>query len=133
MAYNVVVSTSITWTPPFAPSNSGASTFSITASYNAQNVGNVDIPASTPPGTDFTVPFGTVDKAKVIALKNSGSKELELKINGAMASTFNIPAGAGVIYESSTEQATSGWTSATVTTTDTHTTIDPLQFWIFGD
>lgn len=133
MAYNAVVSTSITWTPPFAPSNSGASTFSVTASYNAQNVGNVDIPTSTPPGTDFEVPFGTVDKAKVIALKNSGSKELELKVNGAVTSTFNVPAGAEVIYASSAEQAASGWTSATVTTTDTNTTIDSLQFWIFGD
>jgi len=133
MAYNVVVTLGVQWTPPSAPANSGSSSTVVTASYNAQNVGTIDVPSATGPATAFTIPFGNVNKAKVIVIKSKMTKEIELAINGAPASTFNIPPQGVVVLASSTEPLADEWASAIVTTTDTNTAVEFVEYAIFGD
>jgi hypothetical protein len=133
MAYNAIVNLGVQWTPPSAPANSGSSSFVVTASYNEQNVGNIGIPSATPPATDFAIPFGTVGKAKVIVIKSLAAQELELRINGAVTSTFNIPPQGVVAFACSTEPSVDEWASAVVTTTGTNTALETVQYQIFGD
>ena len=56
MASTATFTASVQYSPPSGPANSGSATFSIASSHAAQNVGNLDIPAGTPPGTAFSMP-----------------------------------------------------------------------------
>ncbi len=133
MAYTASTTFSINWTPPSAPANSGQSSFTTQASYNAHNVGAVDIPASTGPGTSIVIPFGTVTKPKMIVLKNLMTDEVELHVNGSVTNTFMIASQGMVIYCASIEVSVDDWTSINVVTTGTNTNIETLQYFIFGD
>jgi hypothetical protein len=133
MPTNVTVTASIQWTPPSAPANSGNATFNVVSAVNAQNVGQIDVQTTDAPATAFPIPFGSVAAAKVILIKNMMSSEIGVRINGAVADTFRIPAGGWVMYAAPVGPNATPWSSATVVTTATPAAIENVQFFVYGD
>jgi len=129
----VTFTAAVQWTPPSAPANSGNATFSVVAQVNAQNVGQVDVQTTDAPATLFPMPFGSVSAAKILIVKNMMSSEVGVRINGAVANNFRIPAGGMVTYAAPVAPGAEPWTSATIVTTATPASIEAVQFFIFGD
>lgn len=62
--------------------------------YQAQSVGEIDIPDTTAMSTTLPVPFGSIDTECTLAyLENKTSQPLQVNINGAAAPSHRIPAG----------------------------------------
>lgn len=133
MPTNVTVTASIQWTPPSAPANSGNATFSAVAAVNAQNVGQIDVPMSTGPATQFDLPFGSVAAAKIIMIKNEMSSDVGIRINGSEADNFRVPAGGFVLYAAPQAPGSTPWSSATAVTTATPAAVEAIQYFIYGD
>jgi len=134
MANTAVTSISVQWTPPSAPVNSGQSTFTLQASYNAQQVGQQDVPSGTPPATVFTVAFGSVNKAKLLVIKNLMTSDVDVRINGSLDAVTLSPQSM-FIYGGLTDPTTGVHpiTAATVTTLVTPTNLETFQTFVFGD
>jgi hypothetical protein len=133
MPTNVTVTASVQWTPPSAPANSGTATFNVVASVNAQNVGQVDVQVSDPPGAVFPMPFGSIATAKVICIKNMMSSEVGVRINGHVTNDFRVPAGGIVMYAAPVGPNSEPWASASIVTTASPAAIEAVQFFVFGD
>jgi hypothetical protein len=129
----VTVTASVQWTPPSAPANSGNATFNVVAQVNAQNVGQIDVQTTDAPATVFALPFGSVAAAKVLVIKNMMSSEVGVRINGAVANNFRVPAGGMVVYAAPVAPGAEPWTSVSVVTTATPAAIENVQFFIYGD
>lgn len=133
MPTNVTVTATVQWTPPSAPANSGTATFNAVASVNAQNVGQIDVQTSDAPATVFPMPFGSVQAAKVICIKNMMSSEIGLRINGHVTNDFRIPAGGFILYSAPVGPNSEPWSSASIVTTASPAAIENVQFFIYGD
>lgn len=121
------------WTPPFAALNSGNSSFNLSAQYNAQNVGQIDVPGATPAATVFPIPFGTVSSAKVLVVKNMMSTDVGIRFNGAVADNFQVAAGACVAVFAPAAPVANPLTSISVVTTAVPGATEQLSFWVYGD
>jgi hypothetical protein len=134
MANTAIFSATLQWTPPSAPVNSGQSSFSLQLSYNAQNVGAIDVPASTPPATVYDIPFGAVSKAKLIVVKNFMTSDVDLSINGSLDLISIAPSGM-VMYGAPADPTTGAHpiASASVKTLDTPSNLGRIEYWIYGD
>ena len=133
MASQASVTVSIQFTPPSAPVGSGSAVFQVTASHNAQNVGQIDVNPADTPATIFPVAFGSVAKAKILVVKNLMSSEIGVRINGAVADTFQLAAGGEFCYVCSAFPATTPVTSVSVVTTASPAAVELIQYWVFGD
>lgn len=135
MAYTVISTTTLQWTPPSAAVNSGQSAFTHQAAYNAQNVGAIDVPASTPPSTVFDIPFGSVGKAKCLVVKNLMTTDVDVKLNGSGTVNFTLPPGGKFSYECPVDPTTGTYPliEASITTLATPTNLESVQYWVFGD
>ena len=135
MASTISVQTSIQWTPPSAPTNSGQSALTFQASYNAQNVGTLDVPSGTPPAAVFDIPFGSVGKAKALIVKSMMTSDVDVKLNGSASVAFTLPPQGKFEYETPMDPSTGTYpmTSASITTLATPTNTETLMFWVVGD
>jgi hypothetical protein len=135
MASTVVTQSSVQWTPPAAPANSGLSTFTVQASHNAQNVGTLDIPSGTAPATVFNIPFGSVGKAKVLIVKSLMTSDIDVKINGTTDPIFILAPGGSFRYEAPSDPTTGvrPVISASFATLVAPTAVESVQFWVMGD
>jgi len=135
MANTTIFSATVQWTPPSAPVNSGQSVFSLQLSYNAQNVGTIDVPDSTAPATVYDIPFGAVSKAKMLIVKNFTALDLDLSIN-ASADLISIPPSGMVMFGAPidpTGPSDHPIESASLKTRGTSTSLARAEFWVFGD
>lgn len=130
---NFTASIGIQWTPPGAPDNTGNSTLSVQGTENAQSVGELDVPSSTTVGTELAVPFGTVDAAKLLVIKNSLSAEVGVKLNGSLTANFTLGPGQIMAIAGPTAGTGTPLTSASVTTTAAPTATEQVQYWVMGD
>jgi hypothetical protein len=135
MANTVVLQSSIQWTPPSAPANSGQSAFTTQASYNAQNVGSIDVPSGTIVSTEIDIPFGSVEKARVFIVKSLMTSDVDVKINGSADPIFSLAPGGSFRYEAPIDPSTGVYpiTSASITILVSPTHIEQLNFWVMGD
>lgn len=135
MASTVVLQSTIQWTPPAAPTNSGQSAFTIQASYNAQNVGTIDVPSGTAPATSFSIPFGSVGKARVLIVKSLMTSDVDVKINGSTDPIFTLAPGGSFRYEAPVDPTTGirPITSASFAILVAPTNSESVQYWIMGD
>jgi hypothetical protein len=131
MASTATVTVSITYTPPSAPANSGTVSLSVPVSCDAQNVGQIDIPASTAPSTALNIPFGSVNSARIILVKNLTSQELVLKMNGSLAIS-NIAANGELCYVCPIDPLAVPLSSVSLTTTAAFLGPESIQYWVFG-
>ena len=134
MANPVTISVSLQWTPPGAAANSGLSSFGTTATYNAQNVGEIDVQPTATPATVIPISFGAVSAAKMIMIRNMTSAEVGVRLNGAVADTLSLPAGSCISFSSATTPVGTPLTSASIVlTTPSVTTIEKVYYYVFGD
>lgn len=131
MASTATVTISITYTPPSAPTNSGTVNLSVPVLHDAQNVGRIDIPASTAIATAIDIPFGSVNSARVVLVKNLTSQELILKLNGSLAIS-NITANGEFCYVCPTDPLATPLSSASLTTTAAFLSPESIEYWVFG-
>lgn len=124
---------SLQYTPPSAPTNSGNAVFSLSASFNAQNVGQIDVNPSDTAPTTFPIPFGSVSKAKILVIKNLGTTDIGVRLNGSPSDNFQISAQGELAYVCQTAPATTPITSASIVTTASPPAVETIQYWVFGD
>lgn len=133
MASTATATFTIQYTPPSAPANSGNATFTVTASHNAQNVGQIDVNPSDTSPTSFPIPFGSVAKARILVIKNLLEADIGVRLNAAVADQFQIPPGGEFIYAGSAAPATTPITEALIRTTAAPTATQSVQYWVLGD
>ena len=124
---------SLQYTPPSAPANSGSAVFQLTASFNAQNVGQIDVNPVDLPAAIFVIPFGSVAKAKILVIKNLLSADVGVRLNGAVADTFQLSTQGEFAYICQTAPTTTPVISASIVLTASPLAIETLQYWVFGD
>lgn len=91
MATSANVTLSVVYTPPSAAQNTGNASMTVPITFEAQNVGVLDIPTSTPAGTVFEIPFGSISAAQLVIIKNLTPNAIGVKINGAGADIVSAP------------------------------------------
>ena len=118
MTNQATVNVSLQWTPPNALVNSGNVNYPVKASYNAQNVGALDILSTESAPITNSVPFGSVAQCLILAIENSQATDIGVKINGGVqlaGITASITYSTGV----NTITGLNGMTAALIGTTIT--------------
>lgn len=121
------------YTPPGAPANSGVAALPVQGTYNAGQSGTIDVPTTVTIGDIIAVPFGSVQAAKLVVLKNNLSAELSVKLNGSSAVNFNIPPGGEFMYSIPTTPGASPFASLSVVLTAVPTLVERILYFVFGD
>jgi len=107
----------------------------ISANYQAQNVGSIDVPDAFLPAT-YAVPFGTIGVAATVGvIENQTGQVLEVRLNGSTPANYTIPVG-GVLAWGVPGGAAVGATPITsiaVKTTATQSGDGYVNYWLFGD
>jgi len=124
---------SLQYTPPSAPANSGNAVFTTTASFNAQNVGQIDVNPTDLPAAVFPIAFGSVAKAKMLVIKNLTANDIAIRLNGAVADTFVLSPQGEFAYVCQTAPLTTPITSASAVLTAASLAVEAIQYWVFGD
>jgi hypothetical protein len=133
MASTATTSASVIYTPPLGSPNSGSATFQTASAYNAQNIGTMDIPAGTLPGTLFPVPFGTVNSAKVLIVKNNTTDEVGFRMNGAGADIFRLVANGVFHIEMPASPTLNPIVDATIVILVSPSVMQSANYFVFGD
>jgi pectate lyase len=134
MANTVIFTGTLQWTPPAAPTNSGQSSFSVQASYNAHNVGSLDIPSGTAPATEIQIPFGQVNEARFMVVKNLMTTDVDLKLNGSVDLITLPPQGQHMwICPVDLTDGANPLTEASITVLTSPTVVQNILFWVYGD
>ncbi len=132
-ALNSTVTVALQYTPPGSPANSGNVSYAVTATCQAQNVGQIDISTSASPGDTVSIPFGSVQDAKVLVIKNLGSNEYGIRINGAGSNTFSLVPNGEFVIAGSTIPSDTSVTSLSIAVLSTPSSTDYLQYFVYGD
>jgi hypothetical protein len=132
-ASTVTVTLGIQYTPPSAPANSGNVSYQVAASCQAQNVGQIDVGPTDAPATVFPIPFGSIEAAKVLIVKNRGSVDLGLRLNAALTDSFKIPPGGEFVFAAAAAPGTTPITSAAVAVITSPPASECCEYFAFGD
>ncbi len=124
---------SLTYTPPGAPQNSGVANFSIQSQYNASSIGQIDVNQLTMVNSVISVPFGSVNKAKLIMVKNNTTSDVSISVNGSSTPIFKIAQGAVMMFSSQNSPADTDIASIDITILTTPSTIENILYYVFGD
>lgn len=134
MTQQATLNLTLSHTPPGSTVASNA-VLAVTSNYVSQEGGTLDIPDATASGTEFVLPFGSVDTdALMFVFKNTNSQDMLLKINGNPGLTRVSPGGMIMIGHPT---AVSGGTptpllSASVVTTATQVGAGSVNYYVFG-
>ncbi len=128
-----IVNTTVTWTPPGTPENSGVATLATSGVENAQSVGKHDILTSISPASVLSIPFGSVDAAKVAIVENLMTTEIGLRLNGAVANVITLGPGQRFILEGAVAGGTTPLTQLDIEIITAPTATEFVLWWIFGD
>jgi hypothetical protein len=132
-ASQFTVTLGVQFTPPSAPINSGVSTFGAQGSYNAQNVGAIDVPSTITPPMDYDIPFGSVSAASMALVKNATSNPIGLKFNGSLTVNYDLAPGAVWVMAGATASSGVPLTSISATVTAAPTIVENIVYFLFGD
>jgi hypothetical protein len=132
-ATNFNANTSLAYTPPGGPSNSGVAVLGIAGTYNAGQSGIIDIPSGTVVGTEFSVPFGSITSTKLLVIQNKMSSDVGVRINGAGSNNFKLAAGGIFMYASPSAPGSEKLTDVSIITTVDPTQTEQVLFFSFGD
>jgi hypothetical protein len=127
------VTLSIQYTPPSAPANSGNVSYQVSANCQAQNVGQIDINPSDAPATLFVIPFGSIGAAKIFVLKNKGTVDIGVRLNGAVTDTFRLAPGGEWAYAMSAAPTAGTLTGVTVAVITSPAQVEYTEYMAFGD
>jgi hypothetical protein len=132
-ADNFTATLNLQYTPPGAPANSGVAALPVQGTYNAGQSGTIDVPTTAQVGDSFAVPFGSVQAAKLVVLKNNLSSEIAVKVNGASAVSFNIPPGGEFMFSIPTAPGANPFAALSFALTAAPTLVERISYFVFGD
>ncbi len=105
---------------------------SIACLYQAQNHGAIDVPDAETSATAHAVSFGSIAKASLAVIYNRTGQELEVTVNGVVATT-NIPVGGTFVYGGPGHAAAQHLASMSLKTTASQAGAGTIAYHIFGD
>ncbi len=132
-ADNFSVSLNLQYTPPGAPPNSGVAALPAAGTYNAGQSGTIDVPTTASVDDVIPVPFGSVAAGKLVVIRNGLAADVGVRLNGAGSNTFNLPPGGEFAYVAPAAPAAVPLTAVSLVVTAIPTTVQRIQYWIFGD
>lgn len=135
-AHLATVTLGVQWTPPAAQTSSGNSAYTTQLQYNGQNVGELDIAASTAPNTVVPIPFGNVAQVKCLIIRNAMTSDIGIRLNGAVTDLCRLASGAEFVMAGPAAPSTAPLgliTSASIVTTASPLAVEQVQFFVFGD
>lgn len=107
---------------------------SITALFQAMNLGTLDVADTTAAATTIPIPFGAVaNGASALLLRNRTGQEVNVAINGALTPSHTIPTGGVQLIASAGLAVDTPITSLNVVTTATQAGIGYIDYFVFGD
>lgn len=121
------------WTPPNAAVNSGNASLAVQGTYNAQQVGQIDVQTSATPGDTFNVQFGSIAAAKLVIIKNMMSSDIGIRINGSVTDNFKLASGGEFVYAAPAAPSSSPLASLVVAITAAPTAVEQINTFVFGD
>jgi hypothetical protein len=132
----VVATTDMTYVGP-GGSSVTAPRKSISAPYQAQNAGQIDVAAAAAKDAEFVIPFGAIGtSATLLRIDNNTDVRLCLKMNGAAAVSHAIPPGGSqTIAAPAADDGTvpGPLLSATALLGEIATVGGTIDYWVFGD
>lgn len=131
MATSERSTTYVKFTPPGGSEQT--LTFVTQMSSEGQLVTTFDVPDTTADCTEYNMPFGSVDKAQYIKIRNRTGQELKMYLNGG---SEHIRMAAGVstwTIEAEEGPACQGVTAIMLKTTQQQVGAGYIDFMIFGD
>ena len=100
--------------------------------YQGQNHGAIDVPDAEASATAHSIPFGSIAKATCAILLNRTGQDLEVTINGVVATT-NLPIGGTFVYGGPHHPAAQPLASLSLKTTASQSGAGTIGYHIFGD
>lgn len=113
--------------------NTPVAQFQVTTEYTASAVGVIDIPDATAAETEFEVPFGSIENALAVVIRNTNNQELGIRIGAAEADEFTIAPGAFIVLGQPTEPSSVPLTALAVTTTAEQAGAGGFEYIVLGD
>lgn len=108
--------------------------FTTSCPFTASQTGYIDIPGATLSAVSFAVPFGSVASPTLVYLKNLSGHDLGVRLNGAVADEYQLPAnGQGLPIAAGAAAGANPLTSLSVVTTTAQVTDGQVFFAVFGD
>ncbi|TXH50595.1 MAG: hypothetical protein E6Q97_20185 [Desulfurellales bacterium] len=107
-------------------------TDSVSAAYDAQNHGNIDVPDATAAATTYSVPFGAITADATCGyVKNTTGQALLVDLNGA-GNAFALPSGSTFTWGFGSPSSTP-ILSIGLTTTAIQSGLGKVAYHLFGD
>lgn len=126
---------SLTFTPPLG-GNPVTIPFTGAETYVPQNVGTLDIPLGTPAATVFSIPFGGVNVADVLMIRNRGNQDVGVRLNGLPVSPavlYQIPANGFLLLFNPVPPGGSPLTAAEIETVALQAgVVGQIDYYVFG-
>lgn len=108
--------------------------FTTSCPFTAGQPGYMDIPGATLANVAFAVPFGTVASPTVVYVKNLSGHDMGVRLNGAVADEYQIPANGQAIFGGFPAAAAANpLASLSLVTTTAQVTDGQVFFAVFGD
>jgi hypothetical protein len=100
--------------------------------YAAVSSGQIDIPASTPDDTAYTLPMSTIGSCLGMYIKNTNESDIAVRFNSASADEFQISPGAAILIAMPTAPGAAPITVVKVVTTAIQVAPGNVQYALFG-
>lgn len=125
---------SMVYTPPGGIVGSASAAFSMSIPYTAMSIGILDVPDLTPGATEFLIPFGSVDEAFALVIKNTNTQPMGVRLNAAVtvADEYQIAVGGELIIAHPVSSVANELTAASVTTTAGQSGPGTIQYFVLG-
>lgn len=107
----------------------------VSAPYEAQLAGDIDIPDTTADATEFELPLGSIGtEITGLIIKNDNNAAIGIRLNSAVgdADIYSLAAG-GVFVHAAPTDDDAPITAAAITTTAEQSGNGRVAFWLFGD
>ena len=93
----------------------------------------MDVEILDPPGTIMDIPFGSIEEAKVLFIKNMTSADIGVRLNGSVADIFSLATGAEFAYISPAVPTLTPLASAQIVTTASPSVKEQILVFVYGD
>jgi hypothetical protein len=105
----------------------------VVSPYESESSGQVDIPDGTTSDSAFELPFGSVEEATSLFVKNTNTQAMGIVFNEGEGATFELPPNGVLLIAMPTSPGEAGVTAISVVTTATQEDDGVVQFAIFGE
>ena len=115
----------------------------VTAPFNAQSIGTLDIPAGTVSGTSFAIPFGSVASPKGLLLCNGSvvgglvvsdaNLDMKVQVQAVSSGQFQLPAGGVLLLAQPVSATAVAVTGCNVVTTVAQVSAAQIDYAVWGD